>query len=264
VNFNDPIRFPDFQHPRDRKEPPEFVPGMIWEQKLDGVRVMASFMALKLRNIHLAKHKLVLPDGRPIPRGCLLDGEVVAKDENFTAVQGRLTRGQWTRLEFIPFDILYWDGKSLRSKPYQERWNRLITSIGFSPKRLELLDEGLEQVPLHWEGVVGKMLDDPYQAGRHGSWVKWKQQGLVKCMLLGFAEGEGTWAGTVGKVSFGIRLNGKDIELGHAGGLTFKDRWEFQHRPEKYIGRLIWIKHYGMIKTRFRNASFEGFVDEGS
>lgn len=263
MNFNDPLKFPDFQQPRERKDPPEFIEGMIWEQKLDGVRVMASNMALKLRNIHLPKHSLTLPGGKPIPRGCLLDGEVMAKDDNFTAIQGRMTRNQWTKLEFVPFDCLYWNGKSLRALSYQERHHRLLTSINIAPKRLELLPEGLQPVPPHWEGVVGKRLDEPYQNGRHGSWVKWKIQGIVKCELLGFAEGSGTWEGSVGKVVFGLTLKGKRIELGHAGGLTFKDRWEFQHRPELYIGKMIWIKHYGMVKTKFRNPTFEGFVDEG-
>lgn len=265
MRLHDPFDFPDFQHPRALKEPPQHTPGMIWEQKLDGVRAMVSNSALKLRSINLAKHSLELRSGRPIPRGCLLDGEIMATDDNFTAVQGRVTRQQWRKLEFVPFDILYWDGKSLRAKPLLERRARLLT---IDPGPLVLSDEDeqgnpkLATVPLEWEGVVGKHLGEGYATGRSGSWVKWKNTGMIKCRLLRFEEGEGSWKGIVGKVVFGLKIQGQEVILGRASGLTTLQRWEFQHRPEQYLGRPIMVRHYGIIKQQFRNAIFEGFADE--
>jgi ATP-dependent DNA ligase len=261
MNFNDPTRFPDFQYLVDLVGEPTAMPGMIWEEKLDGVRAMVSMSALRLRSIVLPRHQLLLRSGKPIPRGCLLDGEIMAKDGNFTAVQGRITRGQWKRLEFVPFDCLYWDGRSLRNDPLIRRRSRLLR-IDPGPQTLELVDGVLPKVPMAWEGVVGKHLLGPYLAGKRKHWVKWKQTGLIKVRIIRFEEGEGSWAGLVGKVVFGVRMNDTWVELGVAGVPTAIDRWEFQHRGDQYIGRPIWIRHYGIVKTKFRNPVFEGLVDE--
>lgn len=269
MNFSDPFQFPEFQHMGDLKEPPVYTPGMVWEEKMDGIRAMVSSTSIKLRNVNVPKHQLLLRDGRQVPRGCLLDGEIMATDDSFTAVQGRVTRGQWKKLIFVPFDVLYWDGKSLRKSPFSDRRIRL-QRIDPGPVVLEpVFEDGqmsprLPKVPLQWEGVVGKRLDDPYQAGRRGSWVRWKQTGMMTFRLIGFAEGEGAWKGTNGKVIFGLQVpqTGQYLEWGRAQVPTFLQRYEFTHHPEKYIGRPIWIRHYGMMKTKFRNPIFEGFADE--
>lgn len=260
MNFSDPTKFPDFQYLTDLVGEPTAMPGMIWEEKMDGVRAMVSISALRLRSIVLPKHQLLLRSGQQIPRGCLLDGEIMATDGNFTAVQGRITRGQWRRLEFVPFDCLYWDGKSLRNEPLITRRKRLLM-IDPGPQILETVDGVLPKVPMAWEGVVGKMLLGPYLAGKRKQWVKWKQTGLIKVRILRFEEGEGSWAGLVGKVVFGAYINGTPIELGVAAVPTAIDRWEFQHHGEKYIGKACYIRHYGIVKVKFRNPIYEGLAD---
>lgn len=261
MNFSDPNKFPDFQYLTDLVGEPSAMPGMIWEEKLDGVRAMVSMSALRLRSIVLPKHELLLRSGKPIPRGCLLDGEIMAKDGNFTAVMGRVTRGQWKRLEFVPFDCLYWDGKTLRPQPLVTRRTRLL-KIDPGPQVLQMVDGVLPKVPMAWEGVVGKHLLGPYQAGKRIGWVKWKQTGMVKARIIRFEDGEGSWAGLVGKVVFGVLINGTYVELGVAAVPTAIDRWEFHHRGEKYIGKACYIRHYGVVKTKFRNPIYEGLVPE--
>lgn len=262
MNFNDPNKFPDFQLITELKAVPEYMDGWIWEEKLDGVRAMVSQSSLRLRSIVLPKHALTLAGGKQIPRGCILDGEIMPKaGGNFTDVQGRVTRGNWGRLQFVPFDCLYWDGKSLRNSPLFERRARLAL-ISPLPTTLDPIDKVLPAVPMDWEGVVGKPLLGPYHAGKRLGWVKWKQTGLIKCRIVRFEEGDGSWAGLVGKVVFGLRMGDQLIELGKAGGLTTMQRWEFHHRGDQYIGRQIYIRHYGLVKAKFRNPVFEGFVDD--
>src|SRR3954470_8118016 len=167
MNFNDPFKFPDFQRPKPWKvEVPTFISGTICEEKMDGIRAMVSNTALKLKHVNSSGHQLLLRDGRQIPRGCILDGEIMAKDEQFTAVQGRLSRRQWKKLIFVPFDVLYWDGKSLRQSPLHERRSQLV-KLDPGPQ-LVFPKDGHVVPPVEWEGIVCKRLDESYQAGMMG------------------------------------------------------------------------------------------------
>jgi ATP-dependent DNA ligase len=200
-------------------------------------------------------------DGKQIPRGCILDGEIMAKKGDFTDVQGRVTRGAWSRLAFVPFDCLYWDGKSLRNNPLFERRERL-SRVAPLPRTLDSVNKVLPKVPMDWEGVVGKPLLGPYHAGKRMGWVKWKTTGLIKCRIVRFEEGEGSWAGLAGKIVFGLKMGDQLVEIGKCAIPTSIQRWEFHHRGEKYIGRQIIVRHYGLVKSKFRNPVFEGFADE--
>ena len=141
-----------------------------------------------------------------LPRGCVVDGEIVIVTEDgldFDALQMRLHPAA-SRVEklsraapasFVAFDLLAEGGEDIRSAPQRERW-----------KRLERLLRG-QQPPLHltpvtadrataerWlkefegaglDGVIAKRPDAPYQPGKRVM-LKIKHARTADCVVAGF------------------------------------------------------------------------------
>jgi bifunctional non-homologous end joining protein LigD len=143
--------------------------GVIAQQKLDGNRVLihieaeirASNRSGQLTTIHAS----IIEALDSVPRGTILDGEVVAGDD------GPI---YWL------FDVLQIAGEDLRELGYVERWQRLDAEIepaidhpirildyaqGHKAKRA--LYERLRKAKA--EGIVFKRHDAPYQPGRPSS-----------------------------------------------------------------------------------------------
>jgi ATP-dependent DNA ligase len=117
-------------------------------------------------------------------RSCLIDGEVVACDENGLAVFDLLRHGtrRKTYATLIAFDLLEVDGVDLSRKPIEERKRRLAQLLRNSEPGLQLnahLDEPGDIVFRHvcamgLEGIVSKRLGSRYRSGRSADWIKSK------------------------------------------------------------------------------------------
>ncbi len=120
---------------------------------------------------------------------CLIDGEIVAHDENgapdFAALQAALSEQNTEDLVFYAFDLLFDENTDLRPKPLSERKRRLRELLDNSGKNgaliryVEHFETGGDAVlrsacRLSLEGIVSKRLDAPYQSGRTTSWTKAK------------------------------------------------------------------------------------------
>ncbi len=149
-----------------------------------------------------------------IPDGTVIDGEILAFPEGeigtFNDLQTRIGRKNVSKalLKKTPvilkaYDLLEWEGKDLRKKPFLERREIL-------ERLLEELNS--EEVPLHlshtidfsdWkeaaaererarevksEGLMLKRWDSPYLVGRKkGDWWKWKVEPLTIDAVLTYA-----------------------------------------------------------------------------
>jgi ATP-dependent DNA ligase len=123
-----------------------------------------------------------------LPIGTLLDGEVVAIDQNgrisFNLLQHH--RSQAQALLFYAFDVLIHRGRSLLEMPLDQR--REVLSEIFKTNRREAsaiaLSESMEASPTDlirvakefgFEGIVAKRKDSFYESGkRTGAWVKYR------------------------------------------------------------------------------------------
>jgi len=131
---------------------------------------------------------------------CLLDGEIVALDQNripsFSALQAALKENAGT-LIFFAFDLLFEGGDDLRKLPLVERKRRLEMLLGARGvderlRYVEHFESGAETVlasacKMHMEGIVSKRLDSPYVSGRSGSWTKAKCRAGQEVVLGGFS-----------------------------------------------------------------------------
>jgi ATP-dependent DNA ligase len=116
-----------------------------------------------------------------LPRGTVIDGEVVALDDAGRPDFHLLTHSRKSapRICFYVFDLLYSKNQNITHIPLLERRNLLRSMSLSEPMRLleyfeTSASQTLEVVRQHaLEGVVAKRLDSPYEPGqRSGAWVK--------------------------------------------------------------------------------------------
>jgi bifunctional non-homologous end joining protein LigD len=212
--------------------------GWAYEYKWDGVRAVIYVTASGVRV--LSRNERDVTTAYPDIAGALagrrtemvLDGEIVAPDAkgrpSFARLQRRMNVHQPTpalieefALHYNVFDVLHFDGKSLVDEPYTSRRERLesITGLQLTPSFVadspDAVVEDSRKKGL--EGVIAKRLDAPYEPGRRSpDWIKAPFIRTQEVVILGFTEGTGRRAGTIGAVVVGLYRGGK---LSFAGGV---------------------------------------------
>ena len=153
----------------------------------------------------------------PIPNGTVIDGEILPYPNNrigtFNDLQTRIGRKTVSKalLKKVPvilkaYDLLEWEGKDIRNRPFVERRRLLETlykrvsenSLGEIPLQLsetmyfnswqEVAEERERSREMHSEGLMLKRKDSPYLVGRKkGDWWKWKVDPLTIDAVLTYA-----------------------------------------------------------------------------
>lgn len=168
--------------------------------------------------------------GFKLPKGTVIDGEILSWNENepmpFGELQKRIGRKNVTKkiLEEIPavivaYDLIEFEEKDIREYPLGERHKKLrelITKI--SDKKLiltevvkknswdELRSEREKSRSRKVEGLMLKKLESTYKVGRkRGDWWKWKVDPLsVDAVLIYAQRGHGRRATLYTDYTFGI------------------------------------------------------------
>jgi bifunctional non-homologous end joining protein LigD len=213
-----------------------------YEMKWDGVRAVAYISGGRVR--FLSRNDRDVSGAYPELRGlgdalashdCILDGEIVAFDENgrvsFGALQSRMHVADSSRANrlaqdnpasYFVFDVLHLHGRDTTSLSYDERRD-LLESLAIAGPRW--------QVPPHFpgsgaaalatsraqglEGVVGKRRDSSYLPGRRSpTWIKVKHVLMQEVVIGGWQPGEGRRAGGIGALLLGVQ---DDTGLRYAG-----------------------------------------------
>ena len=226
---------------------PDFVPpqlatlvqtapeGEAWlhEIKLDGYRVLARIERGRARLFTRSGQdwtarfpSVTAAVERVHAKSALLDGEVVVLDaqgvSHFQSLQEALSQGRTQDLVCFVFDLLFLDGRDLRSLPLSERKALLARLLHGSGKtiRYSAHVEGQggtfydKACRMGLEGIISKRKDAPYRSGRSTAWVKVKCVASQEFVIVGFTEPKGARAG------FGALLLGvyeKDGPLTYAG-----------------------------------------------
>ena len=235
-------------------EPPE---GEEWayEIKWDGVRAVAAIdsgelsLASRRGERVTSRYPELAAIGPSLAaRDAMLDGEVVAFDENgvpsFQLLQRRLgltteatirQRIAEVPVTYVAFDIVRLDGRSLSDEPYERR-REVLAELGFdgpswqapaqhSGSGAKLLAAARER---GLEGIVAKRLGSPYCPGRRTDhWLKTRARRRQEFVIGGYNPGEGGRRGRIGSLLVGYwdatrdeaeRL-GREQKLVYAGGV---------------------------------------------
>ena len=223
-------------------EKPPATGDWIYELKFDGIRLIAvkrdKKVSLLSRNQNdlSARFPEIVQALKNLPaRDCVIDGEVVALDEegrsSFQLLQAREMEGRKSPIYFYAFDLLQLDGKSLIGLPLETRKSvleklcadagdpiRYSGAIGSDPKRLleEVKRRGLE-------GIIGKQRNSVYEPGRRsGAWIKLKCVNEQEFVIGGYTPPQGARK-HFGAILVGYYDNNKLVFAGKVGtGFTAK------------------------------------------
>jgi bifunctional non-homologous end joining protein LigD len=163
---------------------------------------------------------------KKIKHECVLDGEIIGLERgkpSFHALQQYGERS--VPLQYVLFDILYIDGKDVRSIALVERKKMLRTIV---PKTPELLiSEHIEERGLAFfklmqkkkiEGMVAKDGSSSYIEGARTSlWLKIKNFHVQEAIIVGFTQPRGTRK-NLGALVLGAYDAHKLTYIGHSGG----------------------------------------------
>lgn len=137
---------------------------------------------------------------RDLPKGIVLDGEVVALDDeghpNFNLLQQ--FRRERKRIFYFAFDFLVCEDRDLTGLPLVERRELLTTFLKSRSPHIRISEQfevsasdivaAVRQQQL--EGVVAKRKDSLYEAGkRSGSWIKYRVNRGQEFVVGGYLPG---------------------------------------------------------------------------
>lgn len=196
----------------------------VFERKLDGLRCIAirNQQSIELLSRNQLSYTHNFPDivealtSLPIDT-FVLDGELVAFDEDHTSFASLHAPSSKTQIVFSIFDVTYLLGNDTRHLPLTDRRNlleKMIKPVG--PLRLVAEETGKAEDLLEvartkgWEGLIAKRPESTYVAGRSSQWKKIKITVSQEMVIGGWTEPKGA------RVGFGALL------LGHYEGDQFR------------------------------------------
>jgi ATP-dependent DNA ligase len=187
--------------------------GFLFEPKWDGFRAIVFrksndvvIQSRDLRPLDRYFPELVKSLGEILPRGCVVDGEIVVATRaglDFDALQQRLhpaasrvaRLAQETPASFIAFDLIAAGGKSVMTLPQSERRARLEQLLGSVKPPVYLTPVTQDRATAaDWlarfegaglDGVMAKPADAPYQPGKRAMF-KIKHVRSADCVVAGF------------------------------------------------------------------------------
>lgn len=206
----------------------------LFEVKWDGFRALAFIaknVVLKSRNnIVFTQFSPIVKELQKIKEEVILDGEIVLLDEegksHFQLMQNYKTNQEGI-LAYYVFDILYLDGKDLRSLPLIQRKTILekllrkykLNTVCYSD---HILYDGKAFFKVikkeKMEGIIGKKISSTYQSKRSRDWVKVKTSMRQEVVIGGFTEPKGARK-RFGSLLVGIYNKKKElVYCGSVGG----------------------------------------------
>ena len=192
-------------------ESPPATGDWMYELKFDGIRLLAvktekkvSLLSRNQNDLSARFPEIVDAIQDLSARECVIDGEVVALDEegrsSFQLLQAREMEGKKMPIYFYAFDLLQLDSKNLVGLPLEARKNvleklcvdagdpiRYSGAIGGDARRLlhEVKRRGLE-------GIIGKQRNSVYEPGRRsGAWIKLKCVEQQEFVIGGYTPPQG-------------------------------------------------------------------------
>lgn len=205
-------------------------PDWLFEPKWDGIRALAvcgeetRLISRNDKDISVAYPELRDLHRQVVALDAVLDGEIVAFADgvpSFQRLQQRMHLRDESRIEqmrdqipvvYMVFDIIFLDGQDLTGRPLEERRRILEEAIVASDRiqispatdgsGIALFDAAAAQ---GLEGIMAKRKSSTYRPGsRSKDWLKAKVTFDADVVIVGWTEGEGGRAGTLGSLVMAV------------------------------------------------------------
>ncbi|MCW5824355.1 MAG: non-homologous end-joining DNA ligase [Cyanobacteria bacterium TGS_CYA1] len=215
--------------------------GFIYEPKFDGIRMLAFVKdgkcTLKSRNAKdiTNDYKDIANKLARLKHDCILDGELGALDENgtpnFELWQQSKLGAKSIDLVYFVFDMLYFDGDSLTSKPLIDR-KKLLKKTLVQSSNIQYVEDikanGIKAYEAcmenKLEGIVAKVSDSVYESGRRSAnWIKVKSTQSSEYYIIGYSKGTGGRAKTFGALHLAYFDSKKQLQYAGKVGTGFNE-----------------------------------------
>lgn len=223
----------------------------IYELKWDGYRALANIhngkVDLYSRNgiSFKVKFKELYEQLKLIPHDVILDGEIVALDEDGKPVFQKLQNYRNDpsgELRYYVFDLLYLNGHNIMDLPLTERKSLLPQVIEDIPQvyycdHVESMAKAFfeQAVEMGMEGVIAKKADSKYSPGaRSDKWLKIKAFESQEALICGYTDSD--TAGPFGSLILGMHRNDELVYIGNCGtGFSDLDKRDLLKKFEPLI-----------------------------
>jgi bifunctional non-homologous end joining protein LigD len=221
----------------------------LFEIKWDGYRAVGAWdgktAELYSRNglDFSAKFPEVFEQLKGLKKQAVLDGEIVAVDsEGYSRFEWlqNWNRKHEGNLTYFAFDLLWADGRDLRSWPLVER-KRVLKQILPKKANIRYSDHVLANGRTFFEtaqnrgleGIIAKKVKSPYLPGHRGDeWLKIKTHMRQEVVIGGFTEPKGSRK-YIGSLLAGVYENGDFVYVGHVSGMPPSQLKELHDKLEK-------------------------------
>lgn len=258
-------------------------PRFIYEPKIDGHRLILSFIGgkVQLYTRHQNDCTRQYPELHNVPTegDIILDGEVAVFDSegnvDFDAVMDRFRTTKEINIKiaaarnpvnYVAFDILYYNGQDLRNKPLIERKaildkvldnNSFFTKISYIEERGSAFFDVIKQRGL--EGIVAKRKDSRYVSKKSSNWIKIINYQFYEVFISGYRKDQFGWLAhfkdkygklrPAGIIEYGVKPDQKRKFYKEAV-VSGEDRnYVFVHPETKAVVKTRgWTKN-GMLRT---------------
>ena len=276
----------------------------VFEVKWDGVRALAAVEKGRYRlwGRELADYDSRYPELdvlRRLPAGTIVDGELVAFQDNRADLHAILRRHQQTHLDrirhasrqtpirYVLFDILSHRNRSLLQEPLIDRRSILLDVLGKIKAPELMFLEGIVEfgqaffervVANGHEGVMAKHRSSRYLPGkRSAAWKKIKPTRTLPCVIIGYtACREGIRSVLVASAPQGLLRYVGQITSGFSQKLKIDllGRLRPRHRAKPVVAcsrEAVWVEPELYCRVRFlqwtpggrlRGASFAGLLED--
>ncbi|WP_060586363.1 non-homologous end-joining DNA ligase [Ensifer sp. ENS07] len=218
-------------------EPPKG-PEWAFEVKWDGYRLAVHVEPGEVRAITRGgydwtkKFSAIVAEARDFGHtSMIIDGEAVVLDDQSRSDFGLLQRAvgkkpslhEPSEIIFYAFDLLYLDGRDLRSLPLSERRQLLEPIVAGRTGAIRFSEEvdadGAEffraACELGLEGIIAKRRDKPYHSGRRPEWLKIKCARRDWFVIVGYEPS--TMPGAIGRLLLAAKKGDGLVYVGGCG-----------------------------------------------
>lgn len=271
-------------------------PDWIFQVKWDGVRMLGHWTgdAVRLLNRQGETKTEQYPEiselARLFPPDTVIDGELVVlttgkpdfelilkRDQRRNPAAVKQGREQWP-VTYAVFDLLYQQGRDLRTCPLLERQATLLRLWPGNCSHLHLVPNYQDGEKLYaatgslgWEGIVAKRLQSSYLPGKkHSEWRKIKHWRYLNCVVGGYT----LRTPQPSSLLLGVYQEGQLFYVGRASSGLDEASWQaiadylaaaevstkpFVNPVPQPAGREVrWLEPLLAVEVKFMNWSQEG------
>jgi bifunctional non-homologous end joining protein LigD len=261
----------------------------VFELKWDGYRALANIedgqVSLYSRNgISFERYETIVEELKGFQHDVILDGEIVAMDENgmprFQFLQNYERRPD-VLIQYYVFDIIYFDGYDLTHVPLLER-KKLLEQLLAGKFDDVVYNDHIARQGLKYfkavqekdlEGIIGKKADSLYHLdSRSNEWVKIKTQKRQEAVIVGYTEPKGSRS-YFGSLILGVYDNGILKWAGSSGGgfnsrslkavyemlqPLVNDKYPFKVKIPKKLDVITWVRPELVCEVAFSEWTDDG------